>query len=306
MSTTTTNYNLIKPELTDAADITATNANWDTIDSNLNKATTFVPTEITASSDLNTYTTSGIYKCSTDANASTITNSPTDLAFSLLVETHSGVKQTVTDRDTASPKVYVRNKNGDTWGSWARVYSTLDKPTLTELGITATAAELNVLDGITATTTELNYVDGVTSAIQTQINGKANSSHTHSATDITSGTLPITRGGTGGATQSGSNYNLTFYGMNSTPSEDLPAYYPVGMAYYMLTPDSTLPYKLSSYGILVSVKTGSELSQLWFTQPHGTVYRRGGNSVGWNGSATVPTNRGWVALNSNVATASVE
>ena len=35
MSTTTTNYNLIKPELTDAADITATNENWDTIDTEL-------------------------------------------------------------------------------------------------------------------------------------------------------------------------------------------------------------------------------------------------------------------------------
>lgn len=38
--------------------------------------------------------------------------------------------------------------------------------------VTATAAELNVLDGITASTTELNYVDGVTSAIQTQIDNK--------------------------------------------------------------------------------------------------------------------------------------
>ncbi len=43
---------------------------------------------------------------------------------------------------------------------------------LSDLGVTATAAELNVLDGITASTTELNYVDGVTSAIQTQIDGK--------------------------------------------------------------------------------------------------------------------------------------
>lgn len=39
---------------------------------------------------------------------------------------------------------------------------------LTNLGVTATAAELNKLDGVTATTTELNYVDGVTSNIQTQ------------------------------------------------------------------------------------------------------------------------------------------
>lgn len=36
-------------------------------------------------------------------------------------------------------------------------------------GVTSTAAEINKLDGLTATTTELNYVDGVTSAIQTQL-----------------------------------------------------------------------------------------------------------------------------------------
>lgn len=51
--------------------------------------------------------------------------------------------------------------------------------TLAQLGLTATAAEINKMDGVTATTTELNYVDGVTSNIQTQLNGKAASSHTH-------------------------------------------------------------------------------------------------------------------------------
>lgn len=39
--------------------------------------------------------------------------------------------------------------------------------------LTATATELNALDGITASVTELNYVDGVTSAIQTQLDAKA-------------------------------------------------------------------------------------------------------------------------------------
>ena len=39
-------------------------------------------------------------------------------------------------------------------------------------GVTATTSEINVLDGITATTTELNYVDGVTSSIQTQLDNK--------------------------------------------------------------------------------------------------------------------------------------
>lgn len=52
---------------------------------------------------------------------------------------------------------------------------------LVNLGLTATASEINKLDGVTATTAELNYVDGVTSNIQTQLNNKAASSHTHSA-----------------------------------------------------------------------------------------------------------------------------
>jgi hypothetical protein len=49
---------------------------------------------------------------------------------------------------------------------------------LTNLGITATASELNKLDGVTATTAELNYVDGVTSSIQTQLNAKVPTSRT--------------------------------------------------------------------------------------------------------------------------------
>ena len=49
--------------------------------------------------------------------------------------------------------------------------------TLSQLGVTATKDELNVLDGITATTAELNYMDGVTSNVQTQLDGKAANSH---------------------------------------------------------------------------------------------------------------------------------
>ena len=55
---------------------------------------------------------------------------------------------------------------------------------LGSFGITATAAELNKMDGVTATTTEINYLDGVTSSIQTQIDEKANSGHTHSIANI--------------------------------------------------------------------------------------------------------------------------
>ena len=38
--------------------------------------------------------------------------------------------------------------------------------------------------GVTATAAELNYMDGVTSSVQTQLNGKAASSHTHTASQV--------------------------------------------------------------------------------------------------------------------------
>lgn len=53
-------------------------------------------------------------------------------------------------------------------------WETLNVASITDL--TATAAELNTLDGITATTVELNYTDGVSGPIQTQLDGKLSSS----------------------------------------------------------------------------------------------------------------------------------
>jgi len=52
-------------------------------------------------------------------------------------------------------------------------------------GYSATAAEINILDGATLTTTELNYVDGVTSSIQTQLDAKTTALTAHEA-DTTS------------------------------------------------------------------------------------------------------------------------
>ncbi len=52
-------------------------------------------------------------------------------------------------------------------------------------GVTATTAELNLMDGVTATTAELNYVDGVTSAIQTQLNAKLATGGTIATATIT-------------------------------------------------------------------------------------------------------------------------
>jgi len=80
-------------------------------------------------------------------------------------------------------------------------------------GVTATAAELNILDGVTATTAELNYVDGVTSAIQTQLdgittNGTLTTPTLTSAVTITGGTSDWT------FTASGTNLTFAYGGVN--------------------------------------------------------------------------------------------
>jgi hypothetical protein len=63
---------------------------------------------------------------------------------------------------------------------------TLTSPKINEdVVMSATATELNILDGAILSTTELNYVDGVTSAIQTQLDDKASSSDLSTHTGAT-------------------------------------------------------------------------------------------------------------------------
>ena len=61
--------------------------------------------------------------------------------------------------------------------------------------VTASAAELNKLDGVTASTAELNYLDGVTSNIQTQLDAKQDSGGEVSFGDLTG--TPTTLSGYG-------------------------------------------------------------------------------------------------------------
>ena len=81
--------------------------------------------------------------------------------------------------------------------------------------------------GIEATAAELNTLKGATTFIQNQLNAKAASSHNHAAGEITSGTLPIARGGTGATTVDGILTNLGNIGKiyTGTPAAtSVPAY----------------------------------------------------------------------------------
>ena len=117
-------------------------------------------TDIPSNSNLNSYTDPGWYRCSENVTAKTVSNSPTDNAFVMIVNTHAGTNQIVIEYMTSAFHIWTRNYYANTWGSWAEIYTTIQKPTASEIGAAA-------------------------------------SSHNHAASNITSGTLAVARGGTG-------------------------------------------------------------------------------------------------------------
>lgn len=96
--------------------------------------TTHLTTEIAASTDLNTLTTPGWYKCSVSATAAGLTNCPTKIAFAMEVLANAGTTQKVYEYSSTGQKIYTRNLYDGTWGAWERLYTTTNKPTLAELG----------------------------------------------------------------------------------------------------------------------------------------------------------------------------
>lgn len=119
----------------------------------------------------------------------TSTNKPTPAEIGAAASSHSH------SNATTSAAGFLPKLGGGTTnylradGTWAKPPDTNTTYTLSSFGITATAAELNKLDGLATTKTELGYLDGVTSNVQTQLNGKAASSHTHSYLPLSGGTL---------------------------------------------------------------------------------------------------------------------
>lgn len=114
-------------------------------------------------------------------------------------------------------------------------------------GVTATATEINVLDGLTATTTELNYMDGVTSGVQVQLDalssGKANSSHSHTITATATDDDVIVLTGTNGSNK------VTYDAKHATSGVTAGTYKSVTVNAYGHVTAGTNPTSLSGYGI---------------------------------------------------------
>lgn len=140
--------------------------------------------------------------------------------------------------------------------------------------LTATASELNVLDGITASTTELNYIDGVTSNIQTQLDGKSSNGHTHDDRYYTETEMDTKLNAKLNTSLKGSVNGLAELDENGkVPSSQLPSYVDdVIEGYYY----SSNFYTDSAHTIKVTGETG----KIYIDLSTNKTYR-------WSGSAFV-------------------
>lgn len=77
MSTTTTNYNLVKPELSDSANITAMNSNWDDIDAKMKSNETTANNALPKIATLTTITTSSTLALTHDGDRIKVNGSAT-------------------------------------------------------------------------------------------------------------------------------------------------------------------------------------------------------------------------------------
>lgn len=75
-------------------------------------------TQLASGTNLNNITNNGWSHVPSSADASTFLNSPTALAFSLFVEQHAGVKQTLTEYRENYPRTFIRNHYNGYWGDW--------------------------------------------------------------------------------------------------------------------------------------------------------------------------------------------
>lgn len=69
--------------------------------------------------NLNDYKTPGLYYCPTDAGAATQLNLPFSNAYSLFVERHAGIKQTITQY--ATNKTFIRKFYNGYWDNWRQL-----------------------------------------------------------------------------------------------------------------------------------------------------------------------------------------
>ena len=165
---------------------------------------------------------------------------PTNTTYSNFVKSGSGAKAGLVPAPstTAGTTKYLREDC--TWVAPPNTTYTLSSITGTlavakgGTGATTASGALTNL-GLTATAAELNYCDGVTSAIQTQLNNKAAKTHTHAYLPTSGGTI---------------NGNVNITGSLTLPVESINLLTSSEVVWQVTKPSSTASY-VSKWGRMV-------------------------------------------------------
>ena len=123
---------------------------------NILNQTILQPILLPDGTNLNNVTDPGLYYSESSTSTATMSNSPSNLSFSLLVEKHYGTTQTLTNYSTTLPIRWIRNEHGDGWGDWEQV--------VTENSIDDILRDLNLRNRRYESVGDLGYSAGVSLA----------------------------------------------------------------------------------------------------------------------------------------------
>lgn len=117
-------------------------------------------TTIPSSADLDTYTTPGNYKCTSNTTAGTLTHCPVATAFRMFVMTStlsSRYIQIIVVNNMVS-RVYMRHYTGSSWYDWSKLLTDNEIPVTKAVTLTAAGwssnSQTKTVSGVSATETD--------------------------------------------------------------------------------------------------------------------------------------------------------
>src|SRR6056300_823629 len=183
-----------------------------------------------------------LFSGSEQVSFNTISNKPA------LVSGSSQISSLIPGLVSGSSQIYLQSASGFTPVNKGGTGATNASNALINLGITATAGELNRLDGISTSTGELNFVDGVTSAIQEQLDGKQSTLITGSGIIISASVISST----------GDSTELNSF--TSSIQSEVNSLQAVTSSYILTNQTSSMTVLSASYALTASHETTFELS----------------------------------------------